>query len=302
MVSYWLLVTILAYSFFALASLCDKLVLAGKPNPKSYTFFVGLFGLAALFLIPFINLGWPSPQAFIWIILYAFVHIIGLYAMYSALERFDVSRVIATIGATQPIFIFILTRVFWGPQAMEPLDILAFVFLLAGSIIISLEKNHKATSGYLRTTILSSAMFSFEYIFAKLIFTSQGFLPGAFWMGIFIFLAVLPLLFKKSARKEIFAKRMVLDKKTQKVFLLAQGFGGVAAFLQSFAISLAPIAFLATINALRGVQYIILFLITLFITFFFPRILRENLSRRVVIQKALSIALIAIGFAVLVIY
>lgn len=299
---YWLAAIILAYLFFALASLCDKLVLAGRPRPNSYTFYVGVFSLFVLLLIPFIKLGFPDTQGLIWIILYAVVHVIGLYSMYSALERFDVSRVIATIGATQPVFIFILTWIFWGPQVMVPLDILAFVVLLMGSIIISLEKNSKVTGDYFKTTILSSVMFSLEYVFAKLVFLNQGFLPGAFWMGIFIFLAVLPLLFKKSSRKEIFAKRVVSNKKTQKVFLLAQGFGGIAAFMQSFAISLAPIAFLATVNALRGVQYAFLFVITVFISIFFPKILNEGLSKRIIFQKVISIALIVAGLAMLVIY
>ena len=85
----WLPVIILAYLFFGLASLCDKLVLAGKPKPNSYTFYVGVFGLFVILLIPFVKLSFPDSEGLTWIILDAIVHLAGLYTMYVALEKFD---------------------------------------------------------------------------------------------------------------------------------------------------------------------------------------------------------------------
>jgi len=299
---YWLLVIILAYLFFGFASLCDKLVLSGKPKPNSYTFYVGVFSLVVILLIPFTKFSFPSSTALTWIILDAFVHIVGLYTMYVALEKFDVSRVIATIGATQPIFIFILTWLFWGPQIMPIIDILAFSLLFIGSVIISIEKTPKITRDYLKITIFSSIMFSLDYIFAKFVFLNEKFLLGIIWIGIFIFLFALALLFKKKSRKEIFAKQMIFNKKTQIVFLCAQAFGGIANFLQIFAISLAPIAFLAIMNSLRGIQYVFLFLLVLFISYFYPKVLKEELSKRIIFQKIISIIFIGIGLAILTAY
>lgn len=222
--------------------------------------------------------------------------------MFSAVAKFDVSRVIATIGATQPILIFILTCIFWGPQILPPMDILAFVILIIGSVIISIEKNAKITGDFLKISLLSSLMYALDYVFAKFVFINETFLPGIIWIGIFAFLVACVFLFKKSFRKEIFEKETVGNKKTQKFFVLAQISGGTGVFLQNFAISLAPIAFLATMNSLRGIQYVFLFLMTLFLSFFFPRILKEEISRRIIFQKVISIGLIAIGLAVLVIY
>jgi drug/metabolite transporter (DMT)-like permease len=299
---YWLLVIILAYLFFGLASFCDKLVLSGKPKAKSYTFYVGVFSLFVILFIPFTGLSIPGTTQFVWIILDALIYILGLYTMYIALEKFDVSRVIATIGATQPIFIFILTWLFWGPQAMPAIDILAFILLFAGSIIISIGKNSKITGDYLKITILSSIMFSLDYIFSKFVFLNMTFMQGLIWIRIFVFLFVLVFLIKKGSRKEIFSKEMILSKKTQTVFILAQAFGGTANFLQSFAISLAPVVFLATVNSLRGIQYVFLFLMAVSATLFFPKILKEELSAKTIIQKTVSIILIAVGLAILIGY
>lgn len=296
---YWLITIIFAYLFFALASLCDKLVLAGKPKPNSYTFYMGVFGLIAVLIIPFINFGFPTNQGLMWIILDALARILGIYAMYVALEKFDVSKVIPTIGATQPIFIFALTWIFWGPQKMSLMALLAFILLFLGSIIISVDKSHKITGDYLKITLFSSLMFSLDYIFAKFVFLNAGFLQGVVWIMLFIFLFALLLLVKKNSRQEIFSKQMVLNKKTQAFFFFAQLFGGAGNLLQSFAIFLAPVVFLATVNSLRGVQYVFLFIITLFFSIFFPKILKEGLSKKIVLQKAVSIVFIAAGLIIL---
>jgi drug/metabolite transporter (DMT)-like permease len=299
---YWLLVIISAYLCFGLASFCDKLVLAGKPRAKAYTFYVGVISLFVIFFIPFTGLTTPGAADLGWVIIDAIVHVLGLYTMFVALEKFDVSRVIATIGATQPIFIFILTWLFWGPQAMARADILAFILLFMGSIIISIEKNSKVTGDYLKITIFSSIMFSLDYIFSKFVFLDMSFLQGIIWIRILVFLLVLVFLIKKDSRKEIFSKQMILSKKTQAVFILAQAFGGLANFLQSLAIALAPVVFLATVNSLRGIQYVFLFLMTIFASIFFPKFLKEELSKKIIIQKVVSIILIAIGLAILVAY
>jgi len=51
----WLTLIILAYFLFAIVALGDKYLLKGPPNPKIYTFYVGVLGILALFLIPFVG-------------------------------------------------------------------------------------------------------------------------------------------------------------------------------------------------------------------------------------------------------
>lgn len=297
----WLLVIISAYFFFGAASLGDKVVLAGKPAPKAYTFYVAVSGVFAVFLMPFVNFAVPNGSQLGWVILEAFVYTAGLYAMFSALERFDVSRVMATIGATQPIFVLFLAWLFWGFQATTKTEMLAFIMLLAGTVIISFKKNAASTSEYLKITILAAIIFSLDYILQKLVFLGTPFLQGFIWMKIFSFLFVLLFLLSKKSRKEIFGKQTILlDKKTRVLFLCTQASGGAASLLQSAAIFLAPVGALPIINSLRGIQYIFLFAMTLFLSFFFPKILKEEKSKKAIAQKIISIILIILGLAILV--
>jgi drug/metabolite transporter (DMT)-like permease len=297
----WLIVIILAYLFFSLSYLGDKLILSAQPKPNSYTFFVGTISVFVVLFIPFIKFGLPDGKVIFWIIGEAIIYILGLYTMFTALAKFDVSRVMTTIGATQPLFIFALTWMFWGPQVMSQTNILAFVLLLLGSYLISFEKNSKTNGNYIKITILASFLFSLDYVFSKIVFLSQPFLQGFIWMRIFVFLFALLLLISKKNRKEIFARQQnILNKKTGIIFVCTHTSGGIANILQGFAISLAPIALLPIVNSLRGIQYVFLFLMTLFLSVVFPKILKEELSKRVVIQKIIAIAIIALGLGMLI--
>ena len=296
----WLLVIIAAYLFFSLAYFGDKLVLSGPPNAKLYTFYVGSLNILVVFFIPFANFGLPNLMGFVWALAEAAVSILGLYFMFIALEKFEVSRVMTVIGAIQPLLILLLTWIFWQGQILTGNNLLAFTLLFLGSLLISVQKKLQISRHYLLLIFFASLMFSLDYIFSKLVFFHQPFLQGLIWMRIFSFLCVQVLLFDKTLRSQLFTKKPTLNKKTRIIFLCTQSAGGLAAILQSLAISLAPLAYLATVNSLRGIQYVFLFLITLFFSHFFPKVFKEEISEKVIIQKIAAIVLIVVGLAVLV--
>jgi len=51
----------------------------------------------------------------------------------------------------------------------------------------------------------------------------------------------------------------------------------------------------AIINALAGVQYAFLFILTTIISVYFPKIIKENITPRIIAQKLSAITLIAAG-------
>jgi len=296
----WLIVIISAYFFFSLSSLGDKLILSGPPKPKAYTFYVGIIGLSVVLLIPFMDFGLPGKSSILWIVTEAIIYIVGLYIMFSAVKKFDVSKVATTMGATMPIFVLVLTWMFWGGKIISGSNLLAFALLLLGSFIISLEKKFEATGNYLKITLFASLLFALDYVITKIIFMAESFLLGFFWMRIFGVLFALFFILNKNTRKEVFSKQTFLNKKTASLMAFTYSAGGIANLLQAFAIALAPVALLPILNSLRGVQYIFLFLITLFFSFFLPKILKEEISKKIILQKTIAIILIAGGLAILV--
>ncbi len=193
----WLLIIILAYLFFSLASFGDKLVLNNSQNPKSYVFYVGLLNLLVILLIPFVEFSLPSAKSFLWIILTSFVFIMGLYVLYSAIEKFEVSRVVPIVGAVQPIFILFLSWFFWGDSIIKWNIFPAFLILLLGGVVISFEKKPEFTKNLLKLSLLASFLTALGFIFTKMVFSSQTFFNGIIWLGIFNFLIYILIFFHK---------------------------------------------------------------------------------------------------------
>ncbi|MEK7663988.1 MAG: hypothetical protein AAB340_00860 [Patescibacteria group bacterium] len=296
----WLLIIILAYLFFGIASFGDKLVLSRSKNPKLYVFYVGILSLLVLLLIPFVGILLPNKVSFFWIILTSLVFILGLYFLYSAVEKFDVSRVIPIVGAIQPIFILFLSRIFFGYGAMKLNNLLALLILLIASIIISFEKKLELNKNLLKLSLWASLLIALSFVLMKMVFLNLSFFQGIIWIGIFNFLFVLVFFFSEKFREKIFAKKSAFDKRTIFLVILTQSAGGLGGFLQNLAIFLAPAWNLAIINALRGIQYVFLFIITLIFSKFLPKILKEELSKKLISQKIISIVLIVVGLYALI--
>lgn len=296
----WVLVIISAYLFFSIASFGDKLVLNRSQNPKLYIFYVGVLSLLVLLLIPFIGISFPSVPSFFWIILSSATLMAGLYTLYVAVLEFEVSKVVPIVGAVQPIFVLIFVWLFNEFEVVKTNNIWAFLILLVASVIISIEKKLTITSRLLRFSLSASLLTGLSFVLIKMVFLSQSFFNGIIWIGIFNFLFALSLLLSASFRKEVFIKKSILDKKTISLVLITQAAGGLGGILQNLAIYLAPFSSLAIINALRGIQYIFLFAITLIFSKFLPKILKEKVSGRIVLQKVAALCLIVIGLYILV--
>lgn len=298
----WLLIIILAYFFLALSSLGDKLFLKGKEKPENYVFYVGALSGLVVFLIPFINnFTIPSLEIIFLAFLEGVIYIIALYALYYALDRFEVSVVVPSMGGLQPIFIFFLSLVFFQLKVFDFKNILALALLIIGTFLISINKKEK---GINKKALLFSGVgavfFALDFILTKQVFLTQPFLQGLVFMRIFSFLTVMIFLLNKRFRKGIFRKK---EKKINKrmLFFGTQVSGGIGIFLQSYAISLVPVVFLATLNALKGVQYVFLIFLTFIISTFYSKFLKEDFEKKVFIRKIVSVIVISLGIALLVI-
>jgi hypothetical protein len=119
-------------------------------------------------------------------------------------------------------------------------------------------------------------------------------------MRIFSFAFVMVFFLDKEFRGEIKGTDGGFDRKTGWIFITTQTFGGLANILQSLAISLVPITYLAIMNAMKGIQYVFLFVLVVLISLLMPHVLKEEISKRMMVQKIVAIVIIALGLAILV--
>ena len=143
-------------------------------------------------------------------------------------------------------------------------------------------------------------LFSLDFVFSKFVFEEMDFWPGFIWMRIFSFIFVLIFLFDKGFRKEIKGDNNGLSKKTGIIFFAAQSFGGMANILQSWAIFLVPVSYMAIMNSMKGIQYAFLFVLVVLISCFLPKVLKEEMNKKIIMQKIVSILIIGLGLAILV--
>ncbi|MFH0932684.1 MAG: hypothetical protein V1819_04080 [bacterium] len=297
----WLIVTILSYLILAVAFLVDKYLLIGSiSNPKVYTFYVGMSGILALALIPFVGFYIPGAWQIFLALACGIFFTGGLFWFYKALRLFEPSRVVPAVGGILPVFSFLLILIFSkGKAVFSPFDCVAFVLLILGSVLITYKKSQKISLKCLFISSVAAILLAFYFVLAKYVYLGQSFWTGLIWIRIGGFLAALGLLLTREVRSELFKAKIGLQKKTAVLFLSNQAAGAGGNILQSWAIALAPLAYVATINALAGIQYVFLFIFSIMLSFKFPKILKEEISKEVIIQKIVAILLIGGGLLVL---
>jgi hypothetical protein len=289
----WLWVAILAYFFFALASMGDRYLLIGPPNPKIYAFYVGILGIISVVLIPFV--GFYIIPGYL-VLLVGLVFFLSILTLYESLERFEVSRIIPALGGFLPIFTLLLAFLIIGSQEFLGFEkVLSFILLISGSILISIERSIKLSLKSIAFAALAAFFLSLYFVLSKVLFSENSFWTSFIWIRIWTFIFTLFLLFFKGVRKEIFAKKKAFSKKTGSIFLINQIIGALAVVLQNWSIALAEAAFISFVSALQGVQYAFLFLFTSL----FPNILKEKRTKKIVVQKIVAIILIGAGLGIL---
>ncbi len=298
----WILIAISAYFILAIVSLVDKYLLVGPiPNPKVYIFYVGILGVLVLFLAPFVGFSVPQPSQIILSLLAGAIFIYGLFWFYKALRDFEASRVVPAIGGILPLFTLGLIYVFSrGKEALGYFEFLAFILLILGSILITYERSKKISFKSLQISTIAAFFLALSFVLTKYVYLAQPFWSGFIWIRIGGFLMAISffLLFKE-IREEIFKKKISFKKKTIGIFLSNQAMGAGAGILQNWAIFLAPLVYVAIINSLQGIQYVFLLIFATLISLKFPKILKEEISRKFLLQKIIAILLIGGGLVLL---
>ena len=296
----WLPFAVSSYFLYAICALIDKYLLKSAiSSPKVYCFYVGLLGILALFLIP-LGFSIPQPSFIIISLLAGAISIFSLWRFYVALKLFDASIILPAIGGILPVITFFAVYfIFQEKEAIEIEKVSAFILLVLGSILISLEEKKSITIKSLKYSFAVAILFSAALVLSKFIYLKVPFWSGFIWMRIGAAGGALLFLFSKEVREEIFQKKVSFKKETMGLFLSNQALAAAAFILQNWAVFLAPLISLAIINALEGTKYFFLLIITIVLSVRYKNILRGEISRENLLQKLVSILLISVGLVIL---
>lgn len=300
----WLIITLISYFLLAAVYLVDKhLLTATVLKPRVYTFYVGILSMIIVVIIPFIHFYIPPINQLLLSLITGLIFSCCLLWFYKGLNLFEASRIIPATGALEPFLTFILIFIIsLGKERMGCNDLIAFILLIIGTILITWEKKTKINWSSLKYAFIIALLFSVFLILAKQIYNNQPFLNGLIWIkvGGFLFSLILYILYPE-VRQSISLKiqGQPISKKTLYIFIANQIVGGSSGILQNWAIALSPIIYIPIFTALQGSQYVFLLFGVVLLSLKFPKILYEEVNRQILFQKIIATIIIGIGIAIL---
>lgn len=288
----WIAIVLGGHLLNALAALMDKFLLAKKiPSPFVYAFFIGLLGIFGLVLIPF-GFTVPSDVEIIRSLIAGATYVIALVFFFAGLKENEASRVVPLTGGFVPAFTFVLAY-FFLDERLGAMEIAAFVALVFGGVLITLEKGGRGSKKGYFYAVVAGFIFALSYVITKQVFIEQNFISGFVWSRIGGFLMALSFLLIPSVRGAIFNQpKQGGTGSTTMLFFTGQVAGALGYVLVNYAISLGSVSL---VNAMQGAQYGFLLLISILLAKKFPKIISEKMSSSVIIQKIIAILLISIG-------
>lgn len=308
----WILVAIAAYFLLAIANLVDKfLVEKVVGSARAYTFVACVLGALIFFAAPWV-LEWPGWEGVAYNFILGGIFALALLLLFAALRRGEASRSLVIIGGSTPVFTIPLAYLFLGDQLPSG-ELLSIAFLIAGVVVVALLPAHKpsfwsriigfakerpSTTTSIFLALASGLAYSLFFVGSKYVYQDQSFLSAFLWMRLGAALFASLVLISPRARDEIKAlfARKPGRKRNQGLVIGNQVIGALGFVLQNYAVYLGPVAL---VNALQGIQYAWIMLLGAIVTIIKPGVLKEDISWRAIVQKALAILLIGIGLYLL---
>ncbi|MAF81111.1 hypothetical protein CL628_03820 [bacterium] len=294
----------------AFVFIIDKTLLTGDnriSNPLRMAYYTGLLSILAVVLLPFVP-DLPTVWLLTWSTIASAFFLGALWVFFAALKTDEPTRVVPVIGSAVPLFTLLFAVAFLG-ERLTGLQILGVIVLIVGGVLLSISI--KGVRGLSRQTIwltlFGGILFAAHFATIKYIYNGYPSFLGAFMysrltMTLVAVLFMGPLLWilKKSPRPRR-QKSAANHQKTAVVtslFIGNKALGAGTVLLQNYAISLGSVT---VVNALQGTQYLVLLVLAIAVSRWWPHLWAEELKRVALWQKLSGIILVSSGLALILI-
>lgn len=300
----WILLAIGAYFLLSIESIANKYLISGKVGSwKLYLFYIGLLSFTSLMFAPF-GLYWAGWKIAGISLVTGIIFFGYLAFLFSSLKGSTATRVFVLIGAVATLTTFVFSKLFLTDD-LTASKLLGIVLLLLGGFLISFKINERRLftdykkviiAGILLGVSLGMLKYTFD-LFGALGGTSlEIFVNGYIYTRMGSVLMVILLMFLPSYRKDILsAFKKKKGKEHASNFLIVVGvktLSGIATFMMNFALSIGDPTI---VSALASVQYLGVFVMSLFLSKKFGNIFRENFERKDLIFKSAGVLLVILG-------
>ena len=296
---------ILAAFLYGVTNHIDKFMISGIDSGKDTikvllvfsTFVAGIILIPVWLILSKFNIV-ISLTSLISILVAAIVYIIAVVFYFKAMEENDTSIVVVMFQMI-PVFSYTMALILFKENLTIKQIIGAFIILLS-TILISInfgEKNNKKRLKAFAFMTLSSFLCAVYCILFDIGIRNSSYYSCVFWYQIGLLLIGIIFLCIKGFRVPFIKAVKNNGKRYLFLNITNETINLVANALFNFANLTAPVALL---NVLNGFQGAFAFILGVLGTIFIPKYIKEDLSKKVVIQKVACIILSIIGLIVLV--
>jgi drug/metabolite transporter (DMT)-like permease len=295
----WFFIALFGTVLYACANHTDKYLISRyfkNGAVGALIIFSSVFSIIALPIVLFIH-----PSVFdisffqgVALAVNSMLVVFAVLLYFYALQKDEASYVVP-FYQTIPIFAFILGYFFLG-ETISFFQGLASVIIIIGALVLSFEfglGKIRFKKDVVPLMLGASLLYAVNGVVFKFIAVNEGFWPSTFWGLIgkiilgFVFLAFIP-------KYRLQFLTMMKEGKVAVLGLnsLSESFFIVGEAVTQYATLLAPVALVLLVNSF---QPLFVFIIGIALTLLFPKIGRESLTKKSLIQKILGIGLILIG-------
>ncbi|AHB40667.1 TPA: EamA family transporter [candidate division WWE3 bacterium] len=296
----WFLMALLPPILWSVTNHIDKYLLTKFFNKGAVGSVMIFSASVSVLLLPVIAIIHPVVLqqfnlSYLLIVVNGSFYLLATLPYFYALDKDDASLTVPLFQMI-PVFSFILGYIFLG-EVLDINQILGGIIILVSSVFISLnladiKKIHMKWDVFL-LMVLSSLLYSLNFIFFKYFAVETDFFITSFWEYIgFGLFGLFLLIFIKSYRDGFISVLKTNKTQVLGVNITNEIVNIVAKISFNYASILAPVTLIWIIN---GLQPFFVFLFGIILTILFPRISKEDISRKTLAQRMFAILAITIG-------
>jgi len=293
----WIILALAAPFFWSLSNLFDKYALGKLSKNISDFIFFGSIGSALLAVILLVVQGGVEiiPTNLIVMAMAGGLLLNYSFVFYAkALAKEEASRVVP-LFQTIPIFVLVIGYLFFN-EGITAVQLVGFFVVFIGGVLLVTDKSSfkklRAGTGFW-LMLISSAISGVSLLFTDHVLESTRFITVYTYDLIGFSIAGVSLMAYGPWRKEIVEG---VRKATITKFFLFLGNDAIdmaGQICSKFALVLAPSAALVAVTF--GIQPFYVLVMGIVLTLFFPKIIREDISKGAIRGKLLGIVIIFVG-------
>lgn len=295
----WFFFAIIATLIWSVGAILVKFVRANYiKSPISYIMLGWPITLLSPILLLFGEFKLPSLKIIIYIFITAITALIGYWLYLKAISKEEVSRIV-TLQGLGPLVMLILSTIFLR-EVLTIKDYLAFPLIIAGSMLISVRRikdRFRVSKGFI-LILLSITAFSIHNLFLKFAaevnFVTMIILRQAWILAIII----ITLLSSKIIREKTKQDLKQLNKKKLTIFYIAELCGITGVVFSYLAIQRGAVSLVALV---QSTQALFVLGLTILLSIFIPKILKEEVTKKTITFKIVSVLLMMVGLYLIVI-